>query len=153
MTQHFFLCSRFKGFVTSFKTIYGLHSITKDIGSCSGYRDSFLKAVTMSLLAIGLILLVGEGTTCPVDLCRCGAQAWNCDDSGLRRVPRVEDAGVLFLSLRRCLLRELTDGDMARLGDVTDLDLSNQRGYDCVRDRRALAWPMVRVTGLCAVSV
>jgi hypothetical protein len=107
----------------------------------------------MSLLVIGLILLAGEATTCPVDLCRCGLQAWNCDDSGLRRVPHVEDAGVLFLSLRRCLLRDLTDDDMTRLGDVTDLDVSNQRGYDCVRDRRGLAWPTVRVTGLCAVSV
>ena len=51
MTQHFFfvrVCRnigpRFKGFVTSFKTIYGLHSITKDIGSCSGYCDSFFKS-------------------------------------------------------------------------------------------------------------
>ena len=110
----------------------------------------------MSPLALGLILLyfsVGEGTTCPVDLCRCGAQAWNCDDSGLRSVPRVDDNRVLFVSLRRGLLRELTDDDMARLGgSVVALDLTDQRGYDCVRDGRALAWPTVRVTGLCAVS-
>ena len=107
----------------------------------------------MSLLVIGLILLAGEATTCPVDLCHCGLQAWNCDDSGLRHVPNVEDARVLFLSLRRCLLLDLTDDDMTRLGGVTDLDVSNQRGYDCVRDRQRLAWPTVRVTGLCAVSV
>ena len=110
----------------------------------------------MPLLVLGLILLgvsVCGGSTCPVDLCRCGAQAWNCDGSGLRRVPSVGDAGVLFLSLRRCLLRELTDDDMARLNDVKDLDLSDQRGYDCVRDRRESVWPTVRVTGLCAVSV
>ena len=110
----------------------------------------------MPLLVLGLILLgvpVCGGSTCPVDLCQCGAQAWNCDDSGVRRVPSVGDEGVLFLSLRRCLLRELNDDDMARLNDVKDLDLSDQRGYNCVLDRRESAWPTVRVTGLCAVSV
>mgnify|MGYP001546740864 CR=1 FL=1 len=110
----------------------------------------------MLWLALGLILLgvlVSGATTCPVERCRCGAQSWNCDDSGLRRVPPVDDERVLILSLRRCLLRELTDEDMIRLGDsVVALDVSHQRGYDCVRDVRALAWPTVQVKGLCAVS-
>ena len=107
----------------------------------------------MLVLVIGLVLLAGEVCTCPADLCRCGLMAWNCDDSGLRHVPNVEDVRVVFLSLRRCLLLDLTDNDMHRLGGVTDLDVSDQRGYSCVRDRRRLAWPTVRVTGLCAVSV
>jgi hypothetical protein len=110
------------------------------------------------LPALGLILLgvlvSGAATTCPVKHCRCGAQKWNCDDSGLRRVPPVEDKRVLILSLRRSLVRELTDDDMAGLGgNVMTLDVSDQRGYACVRDVRERAWPTVRVTGLCVVSV
>ena len=93
-------------------------------------------------------------TTCPVQHCRCGAQKWDCGDSGLRRVPRVDDEKILIVSLRGCLLRELTDGDMIGLGEnVVALDVSHQRGYECVRNVRELAWPTVRVTGLCAVSV
>ena len=107
-------------------------------------------------LALGLILLgvlVSGATTCPVEHCQCGAQKWSCDDSGLRRVPPVEDERVLILSLRRSLVRELTDDDMTRLGgNVVSLDVSDQRGYACVRDARERAWSTVRVTGLCVVS-
>ena len=110
----------------------------------------------MLWLALSLILVGASRavkSACPVQHCRCGAQKWDCGDSGLRRVPRVDDERVLIVSLRGCLLRELTDGDMIGLGDnVVALDVSQQRGYECVRDVRELAWPTVRVTGLCAVS-
>ena len=107
-------------------------------------------------LALGAILwgvLASAATTCPVEHCQCGLQKWSCDDSGLRRVPPVEDERVLILSLRRSLVRDLTDDDMTRLGgSVVSLDLSDQRGSTCVMDVRKQTWPAVRVTGLCTVS-
>ena len=108
--------------------------------------------LALSLVLLG-VLVSWAATTCPVEQCRCGVQKWDCSDSGLRRVPHVNDERVLVVSLRGCLLRELNDEDMIGLGaNVVTLDVSQQRGYHCVRDVRELAWPTVRVTGLCAVS-
>ena len=52
---------RFKGFVTSFKTIYGLHSITKDIGSSSEYCDSFFKSLDDVAVGVRLDFVVRFG--------------------------------------------------------------------------------------------
>jgi hypothetical protein len=105
--------------------------------------------LALALILLGFLDLVK--TTCPVD-CQCGLQKWDCGYSGLRRVPYVDDEKVLIVSLRGCLLRDLTDEDMTRLGtSVVALDVSDQRGTSCVIDARKRAWPAVRVAGLCSV--
>ena len=104
----------------------------------------------LASLWIVLVVLVSGQTDCPSE-CHCGEQRWSCE-GGLRRVPNV-DEGVLAVTLRGCLMRVLTDRDMERLAtSVLILDLTRQRGVNCVMDARKKVWPTTRILGLCAVS-
>ena len=104
----------------------------------------------LASLWIVLVMIVSGQTDCPSE-CHCGEQRWSCE-GGLRRVPNV-DEGVLAVTLRGCLIRAVTDDDMERLAtSVLILDLTRQRGVNCVMDARKKVWPTTRILGLCAVS-
>jgi len=104
----------------------------------------------LASLWIVLVVLVSGQSNCPSE-CHCGEQKWSCE-GGLRRVPNV-DEGVLAVTLRGCLMRTVTDGDMERLAtSVLILDVTQQRGVNCVMDARKRVWPTVQILGLCTVS-